>query len=280
MSVVRKKFTPGRIIVFVLLVTWCVIFFGMLAWLLIASLKDRVQYVTDKISLPSPWKFSNYVKAFTSLDATGKSVPVMIWNTLWRVFGCMVISQLTQQMLSYVLAKYKFPGRNLIYWASILTMMIPVYGTMASSIKMYQALGFYDSPLIVFSCIGIGGILIPISCYRSLSWSYAESAFIDGAGHFTVFFRIMLPQVIPVITALCVTSFIGAWNDYMTPIVYMPSYPSLATGLYMYEVECRRTLNYPILFAGLIMSALPALALFIAFQNTFLELNISGGLKG
>lgn len=276
----KKRTSPGRIIVFTFLVLWCTIFFVELLWLLISSMKSRVQYVTDKVGLPNPWKFKNYIEAFVSLDATDKSVPVMIWNTLWRVCGCMAVAQLSQQTLSYVLAKYKFPGRNIIYWASILTMMVPVYGTMASSIKMYNMLGFYDSPFIIFSSIGITGILIPISCYRNLSWSYAESAFIDGAGHFTVFFRIMLPQVVPVITALCVTSFISAWNDYMTPIVYLPSYPSLATGLYIYEEECQRTMNYPILFAGLIMSVLPALILFVTFQNTFLELDISGGLKG
>ncbi len=280
MAEIKNKFSVGRVIAFIFLTLWCLVFFSGLLWLVLASLKGRVQYVTDKVNLPTKWEFKNYIEAFTSLDATGKSVPVMVWNTLWRVFGCMITAQISQQALAYVIAKYKFWGRNAIYWTSIITMMIPVYGTMAASIKMYEFLGFYNSPLIIFSTFGIGGILIPISCYRSLSWTYAEAAFIEGAGHFTVFFKIMLPQVVPVITALCVTSFIGAWNDYMTPIIYMPDYPSLATGLYMYEIECERTMNYPVLFAGLIMSVLPALALFITFQGTFLQLDISGGLKG
>lgn len=276
----RRKMTPGKIVILVFLAVWSVSFFGGFAWLLLNSFKLRAQYIVDNVGWPSPFKFSNYGNAFRELKSTGKSVPIMVWNSLWRVVGSILISQACANVVAYCLAKYRFPGRNLLYWIAIMITMIPIYGTMSASLSLHNMLGIYDNPLHLLAAIGIGGILIPYSCYRNLPWSYAESAFIDGAGHFTVFFRIMLPQMVPVITALSITAFIGGWNDYMTSIVYMPSYPTLATGLYIYQVETQRKYNYPVLFAGIIMSILPVLVLFLSFQKTFMELDLSGGLKG
>ncbi|MDR1092679.1 MAG: carbohydrate ABC transporter permease [Clostridiales bacterium] len=275
-----KRFTPLRIAVFLFLAVWTLVFFGGFAWIILNSLKDRLQYVLDKTGLPDVWRFRNYIDAFTVLSAGGKGVPLMIWNSLWRVVGSIAISTACSFTVGYCLARYKFPGRDLLYWICIVTMMIPIYGSMAASLRLRAALGMYDTPLILLGALGIGGMLIPYSCFKNLPREYAESAFMDGASHFRVYFTIMLPQMIPIMTALGVTSFIGGWNDYMTSIVYMPSYPTLATGLYLYQVESARKMNYPILFAGIIMSIVPALALFIAFQNTFLEINIGGGLKG
>ena len=168
-----RKTTFGRVFVFVFLLVWCVLFFGLLAWLFINSFKDRVQYVTDKVGFPAEWKFSNYIDSFKSLSATDKSVPIMLWNTMWRILGSMFLGTLSSHVVAYTLAKYKFKGRNALYWTAILIGMIPIYGSMGSSLKLYSALGMYDTPLFIFSSIGIGGILIPYSCYRSLSWEYA-----------------------------------------------------------------------------------------------------------
>ena len=116
--------------------------------------------------------------------------------------------------------------------------------------------------------------------FINLSCSYAEAALIDGAGHFKIFKTIMMPLAAPPILSLAVISSISIWNDYMTPLVYMRDYPTLATGLYVYETSMTRATNYPVYFAGVLLSLIPILTVFIFFQNTIMENVTAGGLKG
>ena len=276
----KKKTTVARIFVFCFLCLWVVSFALCFSWLALSSLKTNVQYVTDKVGLPKPWMFSNYVDAFVKLEAGDKGAGTMIFNSLWIVFGTIIIQQLSSNTLAYCLAKYKFPGRDLLYWCSILIMMLPSYGTMASSLKLLDALKMYDTPFYLLQYIGLAGFLMPYSCYKSLDWAYAEAAFLDGAGHIEIYFKIMLPQMMPVIVAFSVSAFMTGWNDYMTSLVYLPSFPTLSTGLYLFQQENARRMDYPILFAGLILSTLPVIMVFVLTQNTFLEINLDGGLKG
>lgn len=101
-----------------------------------------------------------------------------------------------------------------------------------------------------------------------------------GAGHFRVFFQVMLPQVMPTVTALFVSEFITRWNDSMTPLVYFPNLPTLASGLYVYQTIASRAINYPMLFAALVMCMIPVLVLYIVFQDTLMDLQLGGGVKG
>ncbi len=280
-----KRMSPFLWIMSVFLIVWAVVFLTLWGWLLLNMFKTTAQYkdfdLGGSLAFPSPFTFENLGKAFTRLAGFGYSVPVMVFNSLWRVIGSIVISQLCANAVAYSLAKYKFPGRDLIYWTIIVMMMLPVYGTMPAQLRLYKTLGMYDSPLVLLGAIGIGGTLIPYSCYKNLSWTYSEAAFIDGGGHYTVFFRVMLPQMTSVITALSVTAFISGWNDYMNTIVYMPSYPTLATGIYYFQDAVgKRTGDYPVLFTAITMSVLPVVVLFCCFQKTLLSIDISGGLKG
>ena len=113
-----------------------------------------------------------------------------------------------------------------------------------------------------------------------MSKTYTEAAFIEGAGHFRIFWQIMLPQVLGLLSALWIMGFIGEWNNYMRPIMYLPSFVTLSTGLYLYQKENERTLDIPLLFAGALVCLLPVLALFVAFQDKFINLSFGSGVKG
>lgn len=281
----KKRISPFLAAVMLFLLVWAAIFLLLSFWLVMNSFKQSTQYKNfaagGSLALPAPITAESYAQAFTQLSSFGFGVPLMVFNSLWRVIGSILVAQACANAVAYCLAFYKFPGRNAIYWTIIVMMMLPIYGTMPAQLKLYKNLNIYDSPGILISAIGIGGALIPYSCFKGVSRTYAEAAFIDGAGHFTVFFKVMLPQMIPVITALAVSAFIGGWNDYMNTIVFMPSYPTLATGIYYYQqVVVGRSGDYPVLFAAVVMSVIPVLALFLGFQKTLLNLDISGGLKG
>ena len=90
----------------------------------------------------------------------------------------------------------------------------------------------------------------------------------------------MVPMAISPLIALMLTSFIASWNDDTGPLVFLPSYPTLASGFYVYQKKMENKINYPVLFAGLFVAAAPIITLYMLFQNTLMDLQIGGGMKG
>ena len=163
-------------------------------------------------------------------------------------------------------------------------MTIPIVGSMASAFKIYQTIGIYDTPLyvVISSMGGFGGtFLIYYGYFKNISWSYAEATMMDGGGPFTIFFKIMLPQALPLLTTYAVTGAITSWNDYMTFVTYMPSWPNLATGLYQFQAAVGvRSANMPMFFAGAMISMIPTIIIFMTCSSKIMTSLSIGGLKG
>lgn len=285
MKMRKKKFhtTPVRVIVFAVFVVYSITIAVPYIWTIIASLKTRPEYLNESVfSLPAKLKFDNYVKAWTELSTEGTSVPMMFVNSLWYAAGRSVLGILFSAMTAYVVAKYKFPGRKFLYTFAIVTMMIPVMGSMAMGLKFAKTIGTYNSPLYAILNAGAlsGPFVILYSTFKTLSWEYAEAAMIDGAGHFGAFFKIMLPQVISPMCALILSEFILMWTDADTPIIFFPNMPTLAYGLYLYQDVVKKTLQYPIFFAGLMTCMVPTVVLYAIFQKSLMDIQMGGGLKG
>lgn len=251
-------------------------------WGLIMSLKDPFDYFTDQMAFPIPMHFENYTQAFKELEAQGTGLIVMIFNSLWYSIGGTIVPVFANITAGYVCAKYRYKICRIWYWIALVTMIIPIFGTMASALKLSMTLGFYNSPLTLitgYTATGANFIIMYAFC-KGIDWGYAESAFIDGAGHARVFFQIMLPQTTSPLIAMALTIFISTWGDAQNPLIYLPDYPTLASGFYVYQQISSRDINYPVLFAGLLMSAVPIIVLYITFQDKLMSLNLGGGLKG
>jgi hypothetical protein len=103
---------------------------------------------------------------------------------------------------------------------------------------------------------------------------------IDGGGHYTAFFKVMLPQAHSSIVTLVILALIGSWNDYSTPMMFLPDYPTVASGIYTITKSNQRSDNMPKLFAGLVLSFIPVLILFSIFSDRIMKNFSIGGLKG
>ena len=279
---IKKEISVVKTIVWVVLLLICISYIALFVWAFLCSLKGKVEFIRDKISLPSEWKFSNYTRVLKELSANGYGVPTMIFNGLWYSVGSITISMLCSTMFAYVMARFWFPGRKFFNVLNIVIMMVPIMGTLPSLMKVVLSLHIYDSPLYLLTSIGGfgGGLVIYRTAFRAVSWEYAEAAYIDGCGHFKVWWKIMMPQVLPLVLAQMIGGFIGVWNDYMTPILMLPSYQNLASGLYTYQISTQRSLDYPLLFAGCLLCAIPTFALFSAGQKWMMSISLAGGLKG
>ncbi|MBR2023078.1 MAG: carbohydrate ABC transporter permease [Clostridia bacterium] len=249
------------------------------------SLKNSFEfYTTNTMLLPQKWLFSNYADIFdVFVDEKGNTYITMLFNSLWWTAANSIPSMFISCMVAYVVEKFDFRGKDIIWGVIIIMMILPLYGSGAAGYKLTFTLGLYDSPLLVIrSWGGYGGFAFMMlsAFFRGLPRDYMDAAEIDGAGYFRTFVTIMLPIAMGPIVALLVKSFIGCWNEYMTMIIYMPSFPTLSSALYTFEKKMANGANVVIYYAGALITIIPVLVLFTCFQDVFLN-NVSfGGLKG
>lgn len=271
-------------ITFILFALYALAILALLLFCFNSSLKNGGnEFSANPYSFTRQPRFLNYISAFTDFQVGNSNFLMMTFNSIWYSVGAIVIKIVFSSMAAYIIAKYKFRGRNFLYSLAIVIMIIPIYGALPAQYKLFTTLSMKDSPLILLvqSCCFGTEFLIIYSFFASISWSYAESAFIDGAGHMQVFWKIMFPMALPAISAMAITGFVGIWNDYMFPLLYLEkSYPTLALGIYLFQRVNMYTANQPIYFAGIIISLLPVMILFLVFQNTIMSNIYAGGLKG
>ena len=288
----REKIVFG--IVFTIFAFYAISLMLPFVFMIFNSLKGGEEYINDIAAgrtFFSPVKalFENYARAFQALKVTdfnGKEIyfPQMLFNSIWYTVLFVGAGVLASSMTAYVVAKYRFRGRRLIDGIAIFSMTIPIIGTTGSTLSMYNTLGIYNTPLlpVLVGFAGFGfNFLVLRGFFSNLPWSYAESVFVDGGGHLTVFFRIMMPQARPCLVTLFIMAFITTWNDYQTLLLYMPSYPTLSSGLYLVQRSLTRNpLEYPVYFAGLMVSVVPIVLVFSLFSDVIMSNFTVGGLKG
>lgn len=282
-SIVGKR---TKIVFFIVSIIFFLYAIGLLYpifYAFVVALKENGRaYMRDPIGISFPLYFENFIEAFNALTLGETTFPRMIFNSLWYSAGTTVMSLAASTCTAYVVSKYKFKARNFIYSAVIVVMMIPIYGALPATYRLYTQLGMIDSPLLLLASFGgFGSSFLYIYAFcKSLSWSYAEAAFVDGASNMQVFLKVMFPMLRPPLAALAVMGFVGSWNDYSGPMLYLPNMPVLASGLFTYEFNMTYTANQPIYFAGAILAIIPAVLLYAIFQNTIMTHVYIGGLKG
>ena len=192
-------------IVFVLFFLYAASLIFPLLWLFINSLQDRTIYevnlaLGNAFEFPSALHWENYSYAFTQLSYNGANIFMMFFNSIWYTLAYTLGGVLMSAFTGYALAKYRFKLRGFMYGVIIFTMTIPTVGTTGALFNLvYNVLHIYDSPFYVIlkHLCGTGlNFLVLYGFFRNVSWSYAEAAFMDGAGHARVFFSIMLPQAV------------------------------------------------------------------------------------
>lgn len=291
----RRGFKISRdifaIVGITLLVVYVISLFVPLIWAVITSLKTREDFYYNKFGLPEQWMFANYIIAFTKMSIT-VNVPggtataytyQMFVNGLIYALGCTFMGIMTPAVTAYCVSRYKFFFGRILYGIVIFTMILPVIGNLASELQVARAIGTYNSMIGVWIMKGnfLGmNFLVFHAAFKGLSRDYSEAAFIDGATHFGVFFKIMFPLILPTISTLALLAFIGFWNDYQTPMIYMPDIPTIAYGLFVYQFSTDNLISsVPLQLTGCMIVSIPVMIIFVIFRNKLI-MNVSlGGLK-
>lgn len=271
------------IVVFLIFTIYAISILYLFAFALNSSLiKNGREFINDSVSIAIKPNFKNYWFALQELKVNKVDFLGMLINSIIYSVGTTVLGILSSTFLAYAVAKYDFKFRKFLYNLALFVMIIPIYGALPAQYRFFDQIHFINSWSYLISTAGAFGFnfIVIHSFFESVSSDYMEAAFIDGAGHFTVLFAIMLPMALPSITAIIITSFVGCWNDYQTPLLFLPRLATLSSGLWVYENKIQYSANAPVYFAGALISIVPVLLLFLIFQNTIMEKVYAGGLKG
>lgn len=272
-----------KYLMYIVMVVWSLSFVAILLWLVMNSLKTGVEYTQDVFSLPKKWDWENYKIVISQIQFKGYSLLGMMGNSLTYI-GISIFCALTfPQMAAYALARFDFKGKKLIESVVLISMTIPVVGTLSSTLNFFLTTGLYDTWLgILFmnsSALGFGQIVLT-SFYRGMENAYAEAAYMDGASEWVVFLKIYYPQSWPIVFPSLISSIIGAWNDFMTGYLFLPSHPTIALGMQqMQKMFVTFGNDYPLLFAGMVMMLIPIIVIFLRFSKVMLNNKNLGALK-
>lgn len=252
-------------------------------WMLFNSVKSNQEYFRNIWAFPQSFHIENYTNVLFNYSVHNVSLFGMFGISIVITLCGTVLSLLMSSIAAYVIAKYKFFGRNALYALAVFVMAVPVAGTLPAQYNIMQTLHLTNSfiGVLILYAGGFGfNFLILYGFFKNLSWEYAEAALIDGCTDFGIFFKIMLPMAKPALIAVGVIHAIGLWNDYVTPSIYLPNTPTLAVGVNLLLSELRGQSAYPEMFATMIIALIPILVVFICFQKTIMENTVAGGLKG
>lgn len=249
------------------------------------SLKTSEEIYNDVMAPTRTWSFINYANMLRVFKVRGGIYfEEMLWNSVWQTGSFLIVNIGASTLVAYVLARYRFPGRGLLFGFLIFKQTIPIIGTGAAGYKLYSALGLINNPYLFWISLGDGfdySAFILYGTFKSISNTYSESAKIDGAGNFKIMFDIILPIAFPAIIALLVTNFTTAWNNYAMSQINLNKFPSLAYGLFIFQhdalyIEEGETVFY----AALVVSALPGVIIYCSLQNLVVKNLAVGGIKG
>ncbi len=289
----NKKVNVYQIIILVFLVIYAISLFMPIAWGVMTSLKTEDDAFYDVLSLPKTWKFSNYpyvLRKFFVIVTNGEGVRVQsdMWGMLYNTIMYAVLGALAATIVpcvtGYLCSKFDFVLSKIVYAVVIVAMVLPIVGTYPAQIKLLVDLNLYDSfmgNVIQKANFKTMYFLVFFATFRGVDKGFAEAAEIDGASEWTIMTRIYMPLARTVFLTVVLLFFINFWNDYQTPLLYLPGHPTLAYGVYLLSNSDLNEFNTtPIRITVSVIMVIPIIILFIVFRNKLIGNLSMGGIKG
>jgi len=270
--------TARTALTYVLLIALAVVMLLPFIWMLSASLKlDKDVFRFPIEWIPSDPQWSNYQTIWTR-------IPFLTFfkNSLKLTVIITFLQVATSSFAAYAFAKLEFKGRNLLFLAYLGSIAIPWQVYMIPQFILMRELGLVDThlSLILLQAFTAFGVFLLRQFFISIPNELLDAARIDGLSEYGIYFRIMLPLSKPALATLTIISAVFVWNDFMGPLIYLhsDSLKTIQLGLRMFIQQY--SADYALIMAASLVSLVPVLALFLAFQRFFIEGIGTTGIKG
>lgn len=278
----RWKNVLAKAIIYLILTAGAFVFLVPFLWMVSSSLKAPYEiFAEPPIWIPNPIRWNNYIDAWNALPFTR-----FLFNTLFITALGMLANIFMSALVAYGFARYRFPGRDVLFILLLSTMMLPYVVTLIPSFliwRTFNLINTYD-PLVVGALFGGGAFFIFLmrQFMLTIPLEMEEAARIDGANVVQIFLSIILPLVRPALLAVGIFSFQGYWNDFLAPLIYLSDMPkyTMTLGMFFFLGGANEAPKWHWLMAMSTMLAIPILVLFFLAQRQFIEGVTLTGIKG
>jgi len=268
-----KTFQYGVLLIFALL---CII---PLFWVISTALKTTKEVAANPLGPPIAFHWENFPEAWV-VGRFGKYFRNSVFVSVPIVIGSVGLSSLA----GYGLARFSLPGSQAIFYGFLLGLMVPFQSIMIPLFYILKDIGFigtYWAMIVPSIALGLPfGIFFMRAFFLGLPHDLADAAKIDGCNDFDVFWRVMLPLAGPGISSLTVFQFMGAWNSFLLPLIYMQKEELRPLVLGLMFFRSRYTQNYPLTMAGATIVMVPIIVIYVLFQRRFIQGLTAGAIKG
>jgi len=268
----------GRVILYIALILLSCVTLIPFVWMLSSSLKlDREVFEFPIRWIPQTFHWENYSLIWTK-------APMLMYfkNTAIVAVSVTFIQTLTSSFAAYAFAKLEFRGRDTLFLCYIATIAVPWQAYMIPQFIEFRSIGLYDklTAIMVLQAFSAFGVFLMRQFYRGIPTELCEAARIDGLSEYGIWLRIMLPLSKAAIATLVIFTFIGTWNDYMGPMIYLTteSVKTVQVGLRRFIQE--NSSDYHLIMAASMVSLIPVSVVFLTLQRYFIEGIATSGLKG
>ena len=247
-------------------------------WMILTSLKTQAESIhIPPIIIPEVWHFENYTKIF-EMFPYGSFYLNTIIMAIFVTSGQLLFSS----MAAYSFARIKFPCNGLIFGIVISLMMVPGEIYLIPQYMIIKNLGLLNTiaALVIPSLFAVFGTFLLRQFFLSVPKELEEAAIIDGCNHFQIYYRIMLPNVIPGLIAMGIIELIWSWNSLLWPLIVNSEQNMMTLSAGLAALSGRAGTKYPLVAAGSLLAVLPMLVLYAIFQKKFIEGIAATGSKG
>lgn len=267
-----------RTLIFIILFLIAVLAVYPLIFMLLSSFKTSLEFVSNPLALPQHLYIDNYRALYYRFDVLS-----LFGNTFFCVAAALVCSLCLSLPASFAFAKIRFKHRGLLFMFMIATMTIPGITFIIPNYLLMSRLGLIDnflSVIIMWSVTSVpGNIFLLTSLMRGLPNETLEAVKIDGGSYFQLMTRIVLPLSLPGIMTVSIFNVTGWWNDLLTPLLYLQSDSMKTLTVATATILGRYDSDYPLLLAGLVMTSLPPILIYIVLQGHIRRGLVIGAVK-
>jgi multiple sugar transport system permease protein len=275
----RSAFTPGKVMLYAVLILIALFFVIPLLWMLSTSLKVESEVFRDRGFIPAKPSLEN----FERLVASGGQTPVFRWmfNSVGVATIGTALTVLLTSLSAYAFARIDFRGKSILFSLLITTLLLPSIMFLVPQYLLVSELGLINT-WPAFMLPGLAstfGVFFMRQFFLGIPVELEEAAYVDGAGRFRTFFSVILPLAAPAIATLAVITFLGYWNDYLWPLVTCQGGGcTLSPGLRNFQGTY--STQFGLLMAGAVLAAVPVLTLYVFAQRYIVQSVTSSGVKG
>jgi alpha-1,4-digalacturonate transport system permease protein len=273
----NKKWNIKAISIFLVLCATSFLFLLPFLWMLSTALKTPAEVTAKEIQLlPERLNWSNFSNALDTAPFAG-----YLGNSLIVSILAVALTVFINCLAGYAFAKYKFKGKNILFMIVLSTLIIPVQITMVPNFYILKYLDWINTyaGLIVPRAAEAFGLFLARQYMMNIPDSLIESARIDGAGEFTIFRKVILPNVKPLIAVLVIFTFMWRWNELAWPLIAVSEQSMYTVQLGLAMVKGEHFIEWPQLMSLTLLSVIPMLIVFLIFQRYFIQGMVSSGMK-